>query len=161
MSAEQHLKVEWWPIERAIPYVRNPRKLAPGAVAKVAASLKEFGWRQPLVVDQDGVVIVGHTRLLAAQRLGQEQVPVHIACGLTAAQAKAYRIADNRTAAENDWDLELLPLELDELVALDCDLGLLGFEAQELASLRPAQASAGLADPDEVPGPPACPVVPR
>ena len=128
-------------------------------MAKVAASLTEFGWRQPIVVDAQGVVIVGHTRLLAAQSLGQEQVPVHVACGLTAAQAKAYRIADNRTAAENSWDLELLPLELDELAALDCDLGLLGFEAEELAGLRPAQGSAGLTDPDEVPEPPACPVV--
>ena len=105
MSAEQHLKVEWWPTQRVTPYPHNPRKLAPGAVAKVAASLTEFGWRQPIVVDQDGVVIAGHTRLLAAQSLGQEAVPVHVACGLSAAQAKAYRIADNRTAAENTWDL--------------------------------------------------------
>ena len=159
MSPEQHLKVEWWPTGRVIPYVRNPRKLASGAVAKVAASLAEFGWRQPIVVDPDGVVIAGHTRLLAAQSLSQEKVPVHVACGLSAAQAKAYRIADNRTAAENAWDLELLPLELDELVALDCDLGLLGFETDELAGLRPAQASEGLTDPDEVPAPPSDPIV--
>ena len=148
---ENRLSVEWWPTERVIPYARNPRKLGAAAVAKVAASLAEFGWRQPIVVDSDAVVIVGHTRLLAAQSLGHPQVPVHVAGGLTAAQTKAYRIADNRTAAENMWDLELLPLEIADLQLLDSDLGLLGFEADELAALLAPTPAPGLTDPDEVP----------
>ena len=78
----------------------------------MAASLKEFGFRQPIVVDGDGVIIAGHTRLLGAKRLGLKEVPVHVASGLTPEQVKAYRIADNRSAQETTWDLELLPLEL-------------------------------------------------
>ena len=80
-SAE--LTVEWWPIEKPTPYARNARVCPESAIAKVAASLKEFGLRQPIVVDEEGVIIAGHTRLLAAQRLGLEQVPVHVATDLT------------------------------------------------------------------------------
>ncbi len=101
------MKVELVEITKVIPYARNPRKNE-GAVAKVAASIKEFGFRQPIVVAPDMVVIVGHTRLLAAQQLGFKQVPVHIAEGLTDVQIKAYRIADNRTNEEAEWDNELL-----------------------------------------------------
>ena len=85
MNAEQQqLEVKWWPIEKVIPYARNPRVLSATAVAKVAASIAEFKWRQPIVVDEQGVVVVGHTRLLAARLLGLTQVPVHVARGLTA-----------------------------------------------------------------------------
>src|SRR5690606_321781 len=101
------MHVSLTPIERVIPYARNPRNNK-AAVAKVAASIREFGWRQPIVVDSNMVVIVGHTRLLAAQQLGLENVPVHIAEGLTEAQVKAYRLADNRTHEEAEWDSELL-----------------------------------------------------
>ena len=103
--AHSTLSVEWWPIERPIPYARNPRIAPEAAVAKVAASLAEYGWRQPIVVDTQGVIVAGHTRLLAAQRLGLAQVPVHVASDLTAQQIKAYRLADNRTAEESSWDL--------------------------------------------------------
>ena len=118
------MQIELWDIGRVRPYTRNPRD-NDGAVKAVAASLKEFGWRQPIVVDAEGVIVVGHTRWKAAQRLGLTQVPVHVATELTPAQCKAYRIADNQTATIAEWDYELLPLELTDLKALDFDLNLL------------------------------------
>lgn len=89
-----------WPIDRVIPYIRNPRKVSNKAIDKVATSIKEYQFRQPIVIDRDGVIIVGHTRLLAARKLGFTTVPVHVASELTPAQAKTYRIADNRSHEE-------------------------------------------------------------
>src|SRR5665648_861538 len=155
--AQRALSVSWWPVSRPQPYERNPRLAAEAAVAKVATSLKEYGWRQPIVVDAGGVIIAGHTRLLAAQRLGQSRVPVHVATDLSPEQVKAYRLADNRTAEESSWDLDLLPLEIGELSGLGYDLELLGFDGKELAKLT-ALPSEGLCDPDEVPEVPAEPV---
>jgi ParB-like chromosome segregation protein Spo0J len=125
------VKVKWVDITKLKPYEKNPRqnKIAVGLVAN---SIKEFGWQQPIVVDPEMVVIVGHTRLLAAEKLGLEKVPVLIAEKLTPAQIKAYRIADNRTGAEADWDSELLRLELEDLQLEEYDLGLTGFNEQEL-----------------------------
>lgn len=141
------------PIDQVTPYGRNPRKNQ-AAVAKVANSLREFGWRQPIVVDEAMVIVVGHTRLLAAQKLGMAEVPVHIATGLTPAQVKAYRLADNRTGEEADWDVDLLRLELDDLAAEGLDLALLtGFDGDELAKIRIA-GTEGLTDPDAAPAPP-------
>src|SRR5215467_6387257 len=134
------LKVEWWPIGRPIPYARNARKISERAIDKVAASIKEFGWRSPIVVDKDGVICCGHCRLLAAKKLGLREVPVHVAENLTPAQVKAYRLMDNRSHDETDWDLELLEPELEELQGLEFDLSLTGFEERELEDL--------LADPD-------------
>ena len=151
------LAIAWWPITKPIPYARNARLCPEAAIAKVAASLKEFGFRQPIVVDGDGVVIAGHTRLLAAKRLGLARVPVHVARDLTPQQVKAYRLADNRTAQETSWDLELLPLEISELADLGYDLDVLGFDPEELTSLL-VPATVGLVDPDEVPEPPAEPI---
>jgi DNA modification methylase len=148
------LAVELWPVERPIPYARNARVCPEAAVAKVAASLAEFGFRQPIVVDAEGVIIAGHTRLLAAQRLGLKEVPVHVAIGLTPQQVKAYRLMDNRSAQETSWDEELLALELEELSGLDVDLLLTGFDEEELAALL-AEPTQGLTDPD------AAPVVPE
>ncbi len=118
-------------INKVIPYARNPRKNEK-AVAKTAASIKEFGWRQPIVVDKEYVIIVAHTRLLAAQQLGYDTVPIHIADDLSEAQIKAYRIADNRVGEEADWDEEFLKLEIEELNGYDIDLELLGFDSNEL-----------------------------
>jgi DNA modification methylase len=152
-AAGAELRVTWWPIERPTPYESNPR-LAPAlAIAKVAASIAEYGWKVPLVVDADGVVIAGHTRLLAATQLGLASVPVIIASDLSPAQVKAFRIADNRTAQESSWDYELLPAELSELLALDYDLELLGFDQDELSAIL-TPASRGLTDPDLLPAPP-------
>lgn len=124
-----------WPIAKLIPYARNSRKIPDRAVDKVAVSIKEFGWRVPIVVDKDGVIICGHTRLLAARKLGLQQVPVHVADNLTPAQVRAYRLMDNRSHEETDWDLELLGQELEELRGLDFDLELTGFDGREIDDL--------------------------
>lgn len=124
------MKIKEININDIIPYARNPRKNS--AVDKVAASIKEFGFRQPIVIDAGMVVIVGHTRLAAAQKLGLETVPVHVAEGLTPAQIKAYRIADNRTNDDAEWDMDLLKIELEELTIDGFDLSLTGFDEKEI-----------------------------
>jgi DNA modification methylase len=144
------MKVENWPITKPIPYSRNPRRNE-GAIAKVAGSLKEFGWRQPIVVDTEGVIIAGHTRLLAAQKLGLSQVPVHIATDLSPQQIKAYRLADNRVAQEAEWDMDLLKLELSELDEEGFSLDLTGFNEDELEALLAEGTEDGLTDEDETP----------
>ena len=126
------LRVSAWPIDKVIPFARNARKIPAAAVAKVAASIKEFGWRQPIVVDREGVIICGHTRLLAARKLSLDQVPVHVAENLSPAQVRAYRLMDNRSHEEAEWDMELLAPELEELRSLDMDLKLTGFDAREI-----------------------------
>lgn len=149
-------------IADVIPYERNPR-INDSAVEAVAASIKEFGWRAPIVVDESNVIICGHTRLLSAQRLGLETVPVHIAKGLTPEQVKAYRIADNKTGEIAEWDYDLLPLELADLQQADFDLSLLGFDADELDKLLNGEdtVAEGMTDPDEVPETPEEPVSKR
>lgn len=138
------------PISDIKPYPGNPRVNA-GAVAAVVASLKEFGFRQPIVVDPDMVIIVGHTRFKAAQQLGLEQVPVHIARDLSADQIRAYRIADNQTATIAEWDFDLLNVELNQLQSAEYDLGLLGFDADELAKIMGTEEQDGECARDEVP----------
>jgi ParB-like chromosome segregation protein Spo0J len=91
------MEVNLWPLGKITPYARNARKIPPQAVNKVAASIQEFGWRQPIVVDRQGIIICGHTRLLAAQKLGLDKAPVHVADSLTSAQVRAYRLLDNRS----------------------------------------------------------------
>src|SRR5258708_1764022 len=113
------MQITDWPIDRPIPYARNAREIPQSAVDKVAASIKEFGWQQPIVVDAEDVIIVGHTRLRAAQKLGLSVVPVHVATNLTPAQVKAYRLLDNRSHEEATWDLELLASELPNLPPSD------------------------------------------
>ena len=130
------MKVEMLAVEKITPYARNPRINSGAPVAKVKASLKEFGWQQPIVVDKDMVIVVGHTRYAAALELGMKTVPVHIAKDLTATQIKAYRLADNRTGAEAQWDMELLNLEIQDLKELDFDLDLTGFNPDELAGIE-------------------------
>ena len=147
------MTIETWPIDRPQPYDKNPR-LNDDAVEVVAKSIREFGFRQPIVVDEDGVVIIGHTRLKAAKSLGLSEVPVHVARGLSPEQVKALRIADNKTAEIAEWNLELLPIELAELQGMDFDLGLLGFDQDELAKLLDPDGQQGLCDPDEIPAPP-------
>src|SRR5450759_3575621 len=115
-------KLEHWPITRPLPYPRNARVCPEQAIAKVAGSIHEFGFKNPILVDAEGVIIAGHTRLLAAQRLGLDAVPVIVCADLSPAKVKALRLADNRTAQETSWDDELLALELEELLGLDVDL---------------------------------------
>ena len=143
------MKIETVSIEKIIPYARNPRNNE-HAVAKVAGSIKEFGWQQPIVVDKDYVIVAGHTRLLAAQQLGMKEIPVKIADDLTPAQIKAFRIADNRTHEESEWIDDLLALELIEIRDMGYDLEITGFDPDELDKLL-AGDSDGLTDEDAVP----------
>lgn len=147
------MKTAIWDITRIKPYPQNPR-VNDAAVEAVARSIREFGFRQPIVVDADGMIVVGHTRWKAALKLGLKRVPVHVASELTPAQCKAYRIADNQTASIADWDFTLLPVELADLKELDFDLNLLGFAPDDLAKLLDGDLANGLTDPDEVPEPP-------
>src|SRR6185437_13609542 len=151
------MEVEMRPIGSIKPYENNPRVNDAGIDA-VAASIREYGWQQPLVVDEQDVIIVGHTRFKAAVKLGLAEVPVHVARGLTAAQARAYRIADNQTATLSQWDDDKLPLELMALQEAEFDLSLTGFSADELQALLAPAGNDGLGDPDEVPEPPADPI---
>jgi DNA modification methylase len=141
-------------VETLVPYARNPRNNT-AAIDAVKASIAEFGFRQPIVVDEKLVVIVGHTRLEAAKQLGLKTVPVHVAEGLTPAQAKAYRIMDNRSHENAEWDDELLRLEFGDLKLDDFDLALTGFVSEELDKLLGTEQIEGLTDPDEAPEVPA------
>jgi ParB-like chromosome segregation protein Spo0J len=149
------------PLEKLIPYARNPRRNE-RAIATVAASIKEFGWRQPIVVDGAMVILAGHTRLEAARQLGLKTVPVHVARGLTPAQARAYRLMDNRSSENAEWDDALLGLELDDLQLEGFDLTLTGFEDDELDRLLRGQDFTGARDDeDDVPETPENPVTRR
>jgi DNA modification methylase len=148
-------KVERRPLETLIPDARNARKHSPMQVAQIAASMKEWGWTNPVLVDEDGRIIAGHGRVLAAGRLGFTEVPVMVAEGWTEAQKRAYVIADNQLALTADWDLELLSSEVKGLNEWGFDLSLLGFsDIDELL----AGNSSGFTDPDEAPELPAVPV---
>jgi DNA modification methylase len=147
------LEIVLWEPGRIVPYDKNPR-FNDNAVDAVAASIREFGFRQPIIVDTAGVIICGHTRFKAAKKLGLEKVPVHVAKDLSPEQIKAYRIADNKTAELAEWNYDLLPIELADLQACNYDLGLLGFDQDELAKLLNPQLSEGLTDPDDIPAPP-------
>ncbi len=113
------MKIELWNLADVKPYPNNPRA-NDQAVEAVANSLREFGFRQPIVVDTDGVIVCGHTRWKAAKKLGLAKVPVHVAKDLTAEQIRAYRIADNKTAELAEWNFDLLSIELSELRDLVC-----------------------------------------
>lgn len=147
------MKIEMWKTSDITPYANNPR-INDAAVDAVAASIREFGFRQPIVVDIDGVIICGHTRYKAAQKLGLQKVPVHVAKDLTPEQIRAYRIADNKTAELAEWNFDLLPIELSQLGESGFDLQLLGFDSDELARLLDPGVQEGLCDPDDVPAPP-------
>ena len=147
------MKIEIRPLSDIKPYPNNPR-LNDSAVDVVAASLKEFGFRQPIVVDGEGVIICGHTRYKAAQKLGLDKVPVHVATDLSPDQVRAYRIADNKTAEHSEWNFDLLPIEINELRAANFDVNLLGFNLDELASILGTEVQDGDCDPDDVPLPP-------
>ena len=144
------MKINSIAIDKLIPYHNNPRK--DQAVDKVASSINEYGFQQPIVVDKNMVVIVGHTRLMGAKKLGLKRVPTVIA-DLSETQAKAYRIADNRINEDSTWDMELLNLEIAGLSEVDFDLDLLGFDSSELDKFLNNDEEY-LTDEDEVPEPP-------
>ncbi|TWU39349.1 DNA modification methylase [Novipirellula artificiosorum] len=147
------MQVEMWSLDRIKPYENNPR-LNDDAVDAVVHSINEFGFRQPIVVDTDGVIIVGHTRFKAAKKIGLTEVPVHVAKDMEPEAVRAYRIADNRTGENAEWDFDLLPLEMGALQDAGFNCELIGFDADELAKLLHADETQGLTDPDDVPEPP-------
>lgn len=128
-------KVEKWKIDKLIPYARNARTHSDEQVSQIAASIKEWGWTTPVLVDEQGGIIAGHGRTLAAQKLQMTEVPVMVAKGWSDAKKRAYIIADNKLAQNADWDNEMLALELGELGDLGFDLDLTGFAADEIADL--------------------------
>jgi len=140
-------KLEHWPIDRLRPYDRNPRTHSPEQVTKIAASLVEYGWTSPVLVDENAGILAGHGRLLAARELGMKTVPVIELTHLTEAQKRAYLIADNRLALDADWDEELLAAELRALEGLDFNLELTGFDLDELHDLLDDETA------EEVPAP--------
>ena len=155
--SKQNFNIELRDIGTIRPYEKNPRH-NDDAVDAVAASLEQFGFRQPIVVDGDGVIVCGHTRYKAAVKLGLAKVPVHVAKDLTPEQIRGYRIADNKTSDLSDWDYDILPIELSELQDAGFDLELLAFDEDELAKLLTVEPTEGLTDDDAVPEPPDEPI---
>ena len=148
------MQIQNVPITSVKPYEKKPR-FNDDAVDAVAKSIKEFGWQQPIVIDSEMVVIAGHTRLKAAERLGLTEVPVIVADNLTPEQVKAYRIADNKIGELAEWNYDLLPFEIKDLQDANFDLSLLGFDTDELDKLlngdADKQVATGETSPDAVP----------
>ena len=150
-------EIERWSLDKLTPYARNSRTHSDEQVAQLAASIREWGWTTPVLVDEDGGIIAGHGRVLAARQLGMAEVPVVVARGWSDAKRRAYVIADNKLALNAGWDAEMLSLELGELGELGFDLDLTGFSDEELDGLTPTEEPAALTDPDETPEAPAVP----
>ncbi len=153
-------RIELWPIDRLRPYERNPRTHSEAQVDQIAASMVEFGWTNPVLVDEQGGMLAGHGRLLAARKLGLAEVPVIRFEHLSEAQKRAYLIADNQLALQAGWSEELLAQELAWLRDESFDLDLVGFDATELErllALADGEAGSDAAE-DEVPEPPENPV---
>lgn len=129
------MQIEYLKTDEVVPYENNPRNNDGEAVDRVAASIKEYGFKVPIIIDKDNVIVTGHTRLKAAKQLELKQVPVIRVDDLTPEQIKAYRIADNRISEYATWNNELLAIELSELQDLDFDLELTGFEEWEIDNL--------------------------
>lgn len=154
-------RIELWPVTRLVPYERNARTHSPEQVRQIVASIQEFGFLNPILVDSGDGIIAGHGRLAAAKDLGLAEVPVVVLDHLTEAQRRAYVIADNQLALNAGWDEELLRMELGDLAELDFDLSLLGFDDDMLAELLPEVEELPpeeQSDPDDVPEPPAEPI---
>ncbi|MCI0753552.1 site-specific DNA-methyltransferase [Teichococcus vastitatis] len=150
-------QVQRWPLAHLTPYARNARTHSDAQVAQIAASIREWGWTMPVLVDEDGTIIAGHGRVLAAQRLALAEVPVMVARGWSEVKRRAYVLADNKLALNAGWDEAMLRAELADLAGLGADLSLAGFSEDEVAALT-SEPAAGLTDPDDVPATPAAPV---
>jgi ParB-like chromosome segregation protein Spo0J len=144
-------RIEHWALERLIPYARNPRTHSDNQVEQIAASIAEFGFNNPILVDTKAGIIAGHGRPLAARKLQLKEVPVIILDHLTETQKHAYILADNQLALNAGWDESLLRIELAALQKEEFNLGVIGFEDEELARLLAAQEAEGLTDEDAVP----------
>lgn len=150
-------KVERRSIDKLIPYASNSRTHSDAQVDQIAGSMKEWGWTNPVLVDETGMIIAGHGRVMAAKKLGFDEAPVMVAEGWTEAQKRAYVIADNKLALNADWDQEILSNEIAGLDDLDFDIGLIGFDDDELAHLL-NDPTDGLTDADDVPEAPENPI---
>ena len=151
------MQIEQLKVGDLIPYVNNSRTHSDEQVMQVASSIKEFGFTNPILIDDDSGIIAGHGRLMAAKKLGLDEVPCIRLGHLSEAQRKAYVIADNQLALNSGWDLDTLKLEMDRLGELDFDIELLGFDDDFLASLMIEEPGEGLTDEDAVPEPPETP----
>lgn len=154
---KKELSIEYIPLVELIPYINNSRTHSDEQVSQICASIKEFGFTNPILIDEENGIIAGHGRLLAAAKLGLEIIPTVRLVGLTEAQKKAYVIADNQLALNAGWNLELLKIEIDNLKELDFDLDLLGF-GDALADMFPETIQEGLKDEDDVPEMPVEPI---
>lgn len=152
------LKIEYKKINELIPYALNSRTHSETQVAQIAASIKEFGFTNPVLIDEQGGIIAGHGRVMAARKLNMTEVPTIRIAGLSEAQRRAYVIADNKLALNAGWDDEMLRVEFDALKELDFDLELTGFSLDEIDALMPEEQPPGLTDEDVVPDVPADPV---
>lgn len=157
----EKLKVTYRRIEDLIPYARNARTHSDDQVARIAGSIKEFGWTNPILVDGENGIIAGHGRLAAARKLGMSEVPVIELDGLSDVQKRAYILADNRLALDAGWDSEMLSLELGDLKDAGGDLGLTGFTDEELDELLAPPTESVDGDEDEAPEPQEDPVSKR
>ncbi len=149
----RNLLVQFWPIDKLIPYARNARTHTEDQVAQVAASILEFGWTNPILVGKDGIIIAGHARLAAARKLKMTEVPVIVLDHLTETQRRALVLADNRLALSAGWDEEMLRVELESLKEDEFNLDVVGFTDEEIEEILagPEQTRTGLTDDDAVP----------
>jgi len=157
MPAPKFPQYKTVPTASLIPYARNARTHSPAQVDKIAASIREFGFLNPIITDGQNGILAGHGRVMAAQKVGLDTLPTIDAAHLTEAQRRAYVLADNRTALDAGWDNDLLKIELQDLDAAGFDLSLTGFDIGEIAALT-LDTTEGLTDPDAVPDAPAVPV---
>jgi len=153
----QGLKVTYVSPSILIPYVNNARTHSEQQIKQVAASIKEFGFTNPVLIDETNSIIAGHGRVMAATLIGLDEVPTITLTGLSEAQRKAYVLADNKLALNADWDIEMLMLEIDTLTAEDFDVSLIGFSDEEINTMRPDVTNEGLTDEDAVPEAPEIP----
>src|SRR3984885_2372814 len=143
------LQIEYWPLDRLIPYARNARTHSPAQVAEIAGSIRAFGFSNPILVGEGADVIAGHGRLAAARKLGLTEAPVVVLRGLSDAQRRQLVLADNKIALNASWDAQMLSLELADLSAIGVDLSTLGFTTKELSAAL-SRVEAGRTDEDEV-----------
>src|SRR5882762_6035543 len=144
------LQLEYWPLDRLIPYARNARTHSPAQVAEIAGSIRAFGFSNPILVGEGADIIAGHGRLAAARKLGLTEAPVVVLRGLSDVQRRQLVLADNKIALNANWDAEMLSLELADLSAIGADLSTLGFTTKELSAAL-SRVEAGLTDEDQVP----------
>ena len=157
MTTNPILKIEQIAVSALLPYISNSRTHSDAQVAQIAASIKEFGWTNPILIDGDNTIIAGHGRLLAARKLGMKEVPSIVLDHLSKAQQRALVIADNQLALNAGWNMDMLKAEIEDLKLEDFDINLLGFEDNFLDGLLEPEPTAGLTDEDAVPDVPEIP----